>query len=49
MDDIEAVYRRLSENGARIINPPAVIAPGRVACYLADPDGNWVELMELSE
>jgi catechol 2,3-dioxygenase-like lactoylglutathione lyase family enzyme len=49
VDDIQAVYKKLSEGGATVLNPPAELAPGRTACYLQDPDGNWLELMELSE
>jgi catechol 2,3-dioxygenase-like lactoylglutathione lyase family enzyme len=49
VDDIQSVYTKLSEGGATVLNPPAELAPGRVACYLQDPDGNWLELMELSE
>ena len=29
------------------MNPPAELAPGRVACYIQDPDGNWLELLQL--
>ena len=29
------------------MNPPAAISEGRVACYLQDPDGNWLELLQL--
>ena len=49
VDDIEKTFQRLVENGARKMNPPAELAPGRVACYLQDPDGNWIELLQLQE
>lgn len=48
VDDIEAVQRRLVQGGAKPINPAAELAPGRVACYLQDPEGNWIELLQLS-
>ncbi len=49
VEDIEAAFEKMSAGGAWIMNPPAQLAPGRIACYLQDPDGNWLELMELSE
>ncbi len=49
VDDIQAVFDKLSKNGAQIMNPPTDVAPGRTACYLQDPEGNWVELMQLDE
>ena len=50
VNDIQATFAKLSKNGgAQIMNPPADVAPGRTACYLQDPEGNWVELMQLAE
>jgi catechol 2,3-dioxygenase-like lactoylglutathione lyase family enzyme len=49
VDDIEGTLDALSGKGARIMNRPAEVAPGRTACYLQDPDGNWIELMEIKE
>ena len=46
--DIHALYARLAEKGGQVMNPPAELEPGRIACYLQDPDGNWIELLELS-
>ena len=48
LDDIHAMYARLAEKGGQVMNPPAELEPGRIACYLQDPDGNWIELLELS-
>ena len=48
VDDIHAMYARLAEKGGQVMNPPAELEPGRIACYLQDPDGNWIELLELS-
>ena len=48
VDDIDETFRKLTENGAVAMNPPASVAPGRTACYMQDPDGNWIELLELS-
>ena len=47
VDDIDATFQRLVENGGQKMNPPVELAPGRLACYLRDPDGNWIELLEL--
>ena len=46
VDDIEATFRHLVDNGALKLNPPVELQPGRIACYLQDPDGNWVELIQ---
>ena len=48
VDDIHAMYARLAEKGGQVMNPPAELEPGRIACYLQDPHGNWIELLELS-
>ena len=29
------------------MNLPAAVSEGRIACYLQDPDGNWLELLQL--
>ena len=49
VDDIEGTLEALAGNGAQTMNPPAEVAPGRKACYLQDPDGNWIELLEIRE
>ena len=49
VDDIDETYRHIMSNGGRKLNPPATLEPGRRACYLQDPDGNWLELVELRE
>ena len=51
VDDLDAFYAELSNRGARFVSPPA-IRPGAVypmaskGCYMQDPDGNWLELLE---
>ncbi len=47
VDDIQAVHEKLIKGGAKSMNPPAELAPGRVACYIQDPDGNWLEILQL--
>ena len=49
VDDIEGTLAALAINGARTMNPPAEVAPGRKGCYLQDPDGNWIELIQIRE
>ena len=49
VDDIEATFRQLVNNGAAGLNPPIELQPGRIACYLQDPDGNWIELIQSGE
>ena len=49
VDDINKTYQDLISRGARKLNPPTEITPGRIACYLQDPDGNWLELIESHE
>ena len=49
VDDIEKAFQELIEHGAIAWNPPAQVGPGRKACYLQDPDRNWLELMELGD
>ena len=49
VDDIEKTLQKLVAHGAITMNPPTLVGPGRKACYLQDPDQNWIELMELSE
>ena len=44
--DIEVTYTRLLELGASQLNPPVEVYDGLLACYLQDPDGNWIELIE---
>ena len=49
VDDIEATYEAVVKGGATALNPPAEVAPGRKACYMQDPDRNWIELLEVNE
>ena len=51
VDDLDAFYAELSSRGVRFVSPPT-IRPGAVypmaskGCYMQDPDGNWLELLE---
>lgn len=51
VDDLDGFYAELSSSGVRFVSPPA-IRPGAVypmaskGCYMQDPDGNWLELLE---
>lgn len=50
VQDIDAEYERLSASGMQFHCPPPVLSGGRVrATYGRDPDGNIVELQEVSD
>ena len=46
VENVDAVYERLLAAGGHELNPPVVPRPGVKACYLQDPDGNWIEIMQ---
>jgi catechol 2,3-dioxygenase-like lactoylglutathione lyase family enzyme len=46
VQDIEATYSKLLGLGGTKLNPPVGVFEGLSACYLQDPDGNWLELIE---
>ncbi len=51
VDDADATYRELSARGVRFVNPPASgdspLGPMKL-CLGQDPEGNWLEFMEMS-
>ena len=47
VDDILDTFEHLKKCGAKVMNPPAAVSEGRIACYLQDPDDNWLELLQL--
>ena len=47
VDDIQGTFQALVSGGAKKLNPPTEVEPGKTACYLQDPDGNWIELLEI--
>jgi lactoylglutathione lyase len=53
VDDIDAEYARLKEQGVRFRNPPVKITEGvnegGAACYFSDPDGITLELLQFNE
>ena len=48
VEDIEQTFQRLVDRGARKLNPPIEVRADLKCCYLQDPDGNWIELLEAS-
>ena len=48
VEDLDETCQRLIANGAKGLNPPVEMRAGSKACYLQDPDGNWLELSESS-
>ena len=49
VEDMEQTVEHLIGHGAQGLNPPVEVMPGRKVCYLQDPDGNWIELLEINE
>ncbi len=49
VDDLDSIYQELSAKGVQFVGPP-VTRPenlyARKVCYLQDPDGNWLEMLE---
>ena len=48
-DDIYAAVERLRENGAPVDHEPLLGLDGNLQAWTHDPDGNQIELMQLSE
>lgn len=48
VDDARAEYERLSKNGMSFHGPPVDVGGGIVTIYGRDPDGNIIELQQLS-
>jgi lactoylglutathione lyase len=48
-DDLHAAVEHLRENGAPIVREPAVGRDGNWQAWTRDPNGNEIELMQLSE
>ena len=51
VDDVDAMYENLLGRGMEFVNPPALrpdaVYPwARKVCYVYDPDGNMLELLE---
>ncbi len=52
VEDIDTFYAKAIQNGLTAVNPPAPLYDAdekllRKALYAQDPDGNWIELVEL--
>lgn len=47
VDDIDEAYQNIIGGGGHTLNPPVDLSADRRACYLQDPDGNWLELIEM--
>ncbi len=46
--NLEACVAKAADAGAKIVVPAKVVRPGITIAIIADPDGNWVELLETS-
>tara|TARA_B100000809_G_C14794047_1_gene407786 strand:+ start:184 stop:612 length:429 start_codon:yes stop_codon:yes gene_type:complete len=47
VENIQECYEFLIKNGGISLNPPIEITKGKSVCYLQDPFGNWLELIEM--
>jgi catechol 2,3-dioxygenase-like lactoylglutathione lyase family enzyme len=48
VDDLDEVHQRLAAAGVRFLSPPQDLLPGVRTCYARDPDGNVVEIQQLT-
>ncbi len=48
VDDAAAAYRRFTDAGARSVRRPEPEKWGGIVATLADPDGNFVQLLQLN-
>ena len=47
--DVDKEYRNALENGAKSVLPPTTEPWGQRTCYVADPDGNLIEIGSFQE
>ena len=43
-DEVDAEFRRVTEMGAKAVMEPTTEPWGQRTCYIADPDGNLIEI-----
>ena len=48
VSDIDETFKKITSNDSIKMNPPAGLVKRRKACYLQNPDHNWIELLELA-
>ncbi len=46
VDDADDSFKKCIALGGQQLNPVVQVLDGLKACYLQDPDGNWIELVE---
>ena len=51
VDNVDEFYKELSSKEVRFVSPPAIrpdagYPMAQKGCYMQDPDGNWLELLE---
>ena len=44
-DQVETMARKMEEAGVRILNPPRAHRDGSCSFYMADPDGNKIQIL----
>lgn len=45
-DNLEAAVQKAADAGSKIVVPAKEVRPGITIAIIADPDGNWVELLQ---
>lgn len=48
-NDVDAQYNRAVSLGARSVFPPRTMPWGQRTCYIADPEGNLIEIHSFTE
>ncbi|SEK26708.1 VOC family protein [Ruminococcus albus] len=43
-DEVDTEYSRITEMGAKSVMPPRTMPWGQRTCYVADPEGNLIEI-----
>jgi len=46
--DVDGITARCSDAGHQVVVAPRKIRPGVIISIVADPDGNWVEFLQLT-
>jgi len=49
VDDIEAIAAKLRENSVNFVIPPVQLRPDRKICFIEDPDGVYIQLIQYLE
>ncbi len=48
VSNLDALTEKCTASGAKLAVPPTQLRPGARIAFVEDPDGNWVEFVELA-